>query len=42
MSREREKYYTYPAHTRQFRCCQDNPWQIPKDEPVCINTKKDR
>ena len=38
--REREKYYTYPATQGWFRCCQDIPWQIPRDETGCINTKK--
>ena len=27
---------------RNYGCCQDIPWQIPKDETVCINTKKDK
>ena len=40
--REREKYDTYPATQGWFRCCQDIPRQIPKDETACINTKKDK
>ena len=41
--REREREVLYlSSHTRCFRCCQDTPWQIPKDETVCINTKKDK
>ena len=29
-------------HKAGCRCGQDIPWQIPEDETVCINTKKDK
>ena len=35
-------YCTNPATQGWLRCCQDIPWQIPRDGTVCINTKKDK
>ena len=39
--REREKYYTYPA-TRLMQVLPGHPWQIPKDETVCIKRRGER
>ena len=38
----RERYDTYLATLGGCRCCQDIPWQIPRTETGCINTKKDK